>query len=64
MLFKSRFELLTSQVEMTPDCEAEAWGVRTANLNVKYWYKIFSGLSRRAVSTEYRCEALDCTLTV
>jgi hypothetical protein len=39
MVFKSRFELLTSQVEMTPDYETETWKVRTANLKVKYGYK-------------------------
>jgi hypothetical protein len=60
----SSFELSTSQVEMTPGYETETWRVRTANLRVKYGYKIFSGLSRTAVTTEYRCESLDCTLTV
>jgi len=41
-----------------------AWRVWRGNLNVKYGCKIFSGLRRTAVATEYRCESLDCTLTV
>lgn len=64
MVHKSRFEILTSQVEMTPDYETETWRVRTAKLTVNSGYKIFSGLNCTAVATEYRCETLDCTLTV
>jgi len=41
MVFKSRFELLTSQVEMTLDYETKNWRVRTANFKVKYRYKLF-----------------------
>jgi hypothetical protein len=49
---------------MIPDYEMETWRVRTANLKVKYELKIFSGSSSTAVATEYRCESLDCTLTL